>query len=141
MTNGHDRSPSPWGSPPGVGACRLAACLALTAPLLGACAFGPAASGAQATEIVFTGAGFEPATVTVEAGTEIRFHNGDTSGVAVTLLETEAPDAGGIGPAWSTPTLVQGESFSHRVDTPGSYVYGTEQSAAQALAVVHVEGP
>jgi plastocyanin len=71
----------------------------------------PAAQATQAVSIV--NFSFQPATLTVPAGTRVTWTNNDS------VAHTSTADGG----AWDSGRLDPGQSFSHTFDTPGTFTY------------------
>ena len=68
---------------------------------------------ATADAVAITGFAFSPATVEVDAGTEVTWNNEDPTDHTVTSLEGD----------FGSDSLGNGDSFSHRFDDPGLYRY------------------
>jgi plastocyanin len=107
---------------------RFASLLTLAVLILAACQAAPAATQAANTaqpvapsdgtgkgvEILIQSFAFNPATVSVAAGSEVKWTNEDAPGH--TILSDD-------GTTIKSPTLNKGESFSMVFNTPGTYSY------------------
>jgi plastocyanin len=107
---------------------RFASLLTLAMLILAACQAAPSATQAadtaqpaapsggtgKAVEILIQSFAFNPATVTVAAGTEVKWTNEDAPGH--TILSDD-------GTTIKSPTLNKGDSFSMVFNTPGTYSY------------------
>ncbi|MDX2377262.1 hypothetical protein M4I32_10670 [Microbacterium sp. LRZ72] len=90
-----------------------------------------------------------PATLTVETGTEVRWHNvGTHTHVLIGGAAEDAADQNADGepdemfafdPEWGPSRLVPGATISHVFDSEGSYVYWLDQS--RTFGTIIVEAP
>ena len=71
------------------------------------------------TLVIIRNFGFEPAAVTVRAGSTVTWVNCDDPGQP---SHTSTADAG----AWNSPTLAPGEAFSRAFDQAGDFAYHCE---------------
>lgn len=125
-------------APSGVAAAGAALLLAA----LAGCG-GPARADVSVVSV--TDGAFSPATLTVPAGTEVRWVN---DGARTHTVTTEEGALGGepavppdAGPFDSGP-LRAGETFSHRFDVEGTYVYWCSfHRDEEMLGVVEVVAP
>lgn len=94
-------------------------------------------AGADHPDVVVievTGSGFSPAAVTIAPGDEVRWINRTPRRTSVSSSAegpeglTGTPD--GADPFSSGP-LREGETFSTRLDTPGTYVYWSDEQVQQ----------
>ena len=65
------------------------------------------------TSVRMAGSRFEPATMTVAAGTTIRWFNDDALPHTVTAADS----------SWDSGNLAPGGAFERRFDSPGTYAY------------------
>ncbi len=73
----------------------------------------PAGAVVPEQAITITGFAFKPATLTVPAGTVVRWLNKDT------VAHTATSDK----PGWDSGNLNPGQSYARKFDTPGTYAY------------------
>ena len=66
------------------------------------------------------GKSFEPASITVSAGTTVKWENKDTTLHTVTSGSAEAGDSGKV---FDSPYLAAGKEFEHKFDTAGTFDY------------------
>lgn len=83
-------------------------------------------------------AGFDPPSITVPVGTEVRWVNDGPFLLSVTPVEADD----GI-PAWGTDRLRPGETFAAVFDSAGSYAYASTVDADRGplVGVVQVQVP
>jgi plastocyanin len=117
----------------------LAAAAAALAVLPG-CA-GPAR--AEVALVTITDAGFTTATLTVPTGTEVRWVNEGSHAHTVTTTDDLVGGEPAVPPgasAWDSGALRPGETFAHRFDVAGTYVYWcADHREQQMLGTVRVE--
>jgi len=66
------------------------------------------------------GKGFEPPSITVSAGTNVTWTNGDTTLHTVTSGSAEGGDSGKV---FDSSYLAAGKTFEHKFDTAGTFDY------------------
>ncbi len=98
---------------------RFGLTLVLLALLLTACGGSEPTSGGSSTSggptaVTIENFEFEPATITVAAGTTVRFTNEDASSHTATSKQSGAFDTGSIA---------KGESATVKLDEPGTYAF------------------
>jgi plastocyanin len=92
--------------------------------------YGPAPTAPAGSSVRMAGSRFEPATLTVVAGTTVRWFNDDTPPHTVTAADG----------SWDSGNLAPGGSFERRFDTGGSYAYLCRYHPGMTGTVV-VTGP
>lgn len=125
------------------GAPAAAAALATGAVLVTS---GCAGTDAPPVEVVtITSHGFDPASVDVPAGTELRFVNQVPGRASVTSLELTDPtnlDGATSGVGFDSGPLAQGEAFSLLLEESGEHVYhSTFHTELNWVGTITVEGP
>lgn len=121
---------------------RATGAVGLGALLLAGCS----ATGAANVEVVtITPQGFEPASITVPAGTEVRFVNRVPARASVTSLEAQDPtDPGSVaeGAAFDSGPLGQGEVYALTLEEPGVHVYHSSfHTDGTWVGTISVEAP
>jgi plastocyanin len=86
---------------------------------------------------------FQPAVLTVAPGTEVRWRNDGSSMHTVTTTATDVagePALPAGAQPWDSGPLWPKDTFAHRFDVPGTYVYWcTEHREEQMVGTVRVE--
>lgn len=91
--------------------------------------------------ITITSDGFEPASITVPAGTEVRFVNQVAGRASVTSLDPVSP-ADVAGSVFDSGPLVQGQAWRLLVEEPGEHIYhSTYHSDPNWVGTISVEDP
>jgi plastocyanin len=93
-------------------------------------ALGLVAGSARADDAVvhFGHNRIDPASITVKAGTTVRFHNDDEMpGGHVIMADDES---------WKSPPLAKGQDWSHKFEKPGTYIYLIKQHPSAKGKVV-----
>lgn len=101
---------------------RTLVAVALTCGVVFAAGCAPAPS-ARLVKIVDDGRAavyFEPSSLEIPVGTEVRWRN---AGARVQVVATDAADIPPGAEVWDSGALRAGETFSHRFETPGIYLY------------------
>lgn len=101
--------------------------------------------GPEVSVVEITGAGFEPATLVVTPGTEVRWTNGTPEAHTVTsggdLLPDQQPVPDGAAD-FDSGRLLEGEGFAHVVDVEGTYFYECQyHGEEQMVGTIVVEEP
>lgn len=79
-----------------------------------------------ATKIMITSSGFSPASVTIQAGTAVRFVNSDS----------DKHGASADNGKWGTGTLTAGQHFSKYFPEAGTYTYTDKYGTAKGTIIV-----
>ncbi|GAB2943856.1 hypothetical protein GCM10027280_35660 [Micromonospora polyrhachis] len=89
--------------------------------------------------------GFDPATLVVAPGTEVRWTNDDAFAHTVTSQDRTiagTPAVPGTAVGWDSGPVRPGETFAHRFDIEGTYLYWCpEHQAEQMVGTVRVAAP
>lgn len=92
----------------------LSSCAAQPAATVGATSSPADTGGSNKAEVIISGFAFQPATLTVKAGTEVTWTNQDSAGHNVTNSS---------GSELDSSLIAQNASWSHVFTTPGTYEY------------------
>ncbi|GAA1146018.1 hypothetical protein [Nesterenkonia lutea] len=128
----------------GIGGRSAAGVLAVT--LAATCAVACASPGGPGVAVVeVTDAGFEPATLVVAPGTEVRWTNVSAQAHAISSGGDLLPDQQAI-PEGAEPfdsgRLREGEAFAHVVELEGEYYYeGRHQDGDPLVGTIQVVQP
>ncbi len=79
-----------------------------------------------ATQVTITSSGYSPSTVTISAGTAVRFTNNDSA----------KHSASGDDKSWGTGTLASGKHFSRYFKEAGTYTYTDAYGTAKGTIIV-----
>lgn len=88
---------------------------------------------------------FEPATLVIAPGTEVRWRNDGAQMHTVTTQDAglaELPAVPGGAEPWDSGPLWPGDTFAHRFETEGIYIYWcTNHQEEQMIGTIRVEQP
>lgn len=119
--------------------------LAMAVPALAALPGCSARAQAEVVVVRIKADGFDPATLTVAPGTEVRWTNDDAFAHTVTSQDRTiagTPAVPGPAAGWDSGPVRPGETFAHRFDVEGTYLYWCpEHQAEQMVGTVRVAAP
>lgn len=104
----------------------IASTYSLNAEMTDAANIGATKGLKAATIVTITNAGFSPSTVTISAGTVVRFENKDQINHAASADDTK----------WGTGTLASGKHFSRYFKQAGTYTYHDKYGTSVGTIVV-----
>lgn len=113
---------------------RFVAILALLGPLAGLgllISTGTPPAKAHGSTIRVAWSGIQPRTLTVRAGTEVHFHNANSSGSPCTVVSEDG--------SFESPTLGRAEGWHHIFAEPGTFAFHLKEQAGATGVVVVVE--
>ncbi len=111
---------------------RLAIAMAVIGPIAGLILLvstGSPPANAHGTTVRVSWSGIQPPTLTVRVGTEVHFHNANSSGSPCTVVAEDG--------SFESPTLGRAEGWHHVFAKPGSFAFHlVEQPGAKGKVVV-----